>query len=470
VIFLEDLHWFDGGSEGFLEAIVEALPGTQLLVLVNFRPEYHATWMQKSYYQQLPLLPLGSEGIADLLRDLLGGDPSLAGLGDRIRERTGGNPFFIEEVVQALAETRSLTGAKGAYRLVRPAAELRLPATVQVVLAARIDRLAERDKQVLQIAAVIGREFTEPVLRRVVELSEADLAAALHTLTSAEFVYEEALFPETHYAFKHALTQEVAYNSLLNERRLMLHEHVAEAIAAIFEGRVEEHLSQLAHHYTHSRNSQKAIDYSQRAGERAVQLSANAEAISHLTMALRLLETLPDSPERAHQELTLQVALGAPLIATEGYTTPEVAKAYSRARDLCRQIGDTPELFPVLWGLWAFHTTRAEHSTARELAEQLLGLAERGNVSDLLVEARLAIGDTAFWFGEFGTAGEQLDKAIALYDPERHRSHAFIYGQDPAVVSLAYSAAARWYLGYPDQALKRSEEALSLAHAVAHPF
>jgi predicted ATPase len=230
VIFLDDLHWFDGGSEGFLEAMVEALPGTQSLVLVNFRPEYHAAWMQKSYYQQLPLLPLGPEAIAELLRDLLGEDASLAALRDRIRERTGGNPFFIEEVVQALAETGSLAGAKGAYRLVRPAAEPRLPATVQAVLAARIDRLAEREKQVLETAAVIGREFSEPVLRRVVELPEIDLTAALQKLTSAEFLYEEALYPQAQYTFKHALTREVAYNSLLNERRLTLHEQVGEAI------------------------------------------------------------------------------------------------------------------------------------------------------------------------------------------------------------------------------------------------
>jgi class 3 adenylate cyclase len=397
VIFLEDLHWFDGGSEGFLEAIVEALPGTQLLVLVNFRPEYHATWMQKSYYQQLPLLPLGPEGIADLLRDLLGGDPSLAGLGDRIRERTGGNPFFIEEVVQALAETESLAGAKGAYRLVRPAGELRLPATVEAVLAARIDRLAEQAKQVLQTSAVIGREFTEPVLRRVAELSEIDFAAALQTLTSAEFVYEEALYPEAHYAFKHALTQEVAYNSLLNERRLTLHEQVAEAIAAIFEGRVEEHLSELAHHYTHSRDSRKAIDYSQRAGERAVQLSANAEAIRHLTTALELLKTLPDRPEHVEQELALQVTLAVPLVATKGYAAPEVKDVYARARELCLRVGETPRLFPALRGLWNFTWARGDLSSAQELANQLLALAEGARDSSLLVEAHLACGLTVFW-------------------------------------------------------------------------
>src|SRR5262249_10973725 len=199
---------------------------------------------QRSYYQQLPLLPLGPEAIRELLRDLLGRDPTVATLSDQIRERTSGNPFFIEEVVQALAETGSLEGAKGAYRLVRPAAELRLPATVQAVLAARIDRLGEREKQVLETAAVIGREFTEPVLRQVVKLPEIDLSATLRKLASAEFVYEEALYPEAQFTFKHALTQEVAYNSLLNERRLTLHERVGEAIESTFAGRLEEYLSE----------------------------------------------------------------------------------------------------------------------------------------------------------------------------------------------------------------------------------
>jgi class 3 adenylate cyclase len=296
VFLFQDLHWWDGGSEAFLENTVESVPGTRTLLLVNFRPEYHAAWMQKSYYQQLPLLPLGPEAITELLRDLLGTDPSLAELGDRIRERTGGNPFFIEEVVQALAESGSLVGPRGAYRLVQPVAELSLPGTVQAVLAARIDRLGDREKHLLQTAAVIGKEFTEPVLRRVGELAESDLPPALAKLIATEFIYERALYPELEYTFKHALTQEVAYNSLLVERRQALHERTAEAIEALFGERLEERWSELAHHYSHSRNTEKAIEYSKLAGERAVKGSANAEAISHLTTALKLLETLPDTP------------------------------------------------------------------------------------------------------------------------------------------------------------------------------
>src|SRR5262249_8438938 len=288
-------------------------------------------WMKKSYYQQLPLLPLGLEAISELLQDLLGKDPSLAGLADRIRRRTGGNPFFIEEMVQALAESGSLVGPRGAYRLVRPIAELTLPGTVQAVLAARIDRLPEREKHLLQTAAVIGKEFSEPVLRQVGKLPEGDLAAALGKLIGAEFIYEKALYPELEYTFKHALTQEVAYNSLLVERRQAIHERAAEAIEALFGAGLPEHYAELAHHYSHSRNTEKAVAYSELAGQRAVQHSANAEAIMHLTTALELLKSLPESAEHTRRKLELQIALGAPLIATKGYGAPEVGAAYGRA-------------------------------------------------------------------------------------------------------------------------------------------
>jgi class 3 adenylate cyclase/predicted ATPase len=470
VTFLEDLHWFDGGSEGFLEPIVEALPGTQSLVLVNFRPEYHAAWMQKSYYQQLPLLPLGPEAIAELLRDLLGGDPSLATLGDRIRERTGGNPFFIEEVAQALAETGSLAGEKGAFRLMHPEAELRLPATVQAVLAARIDRLAEREKQILQTAAVIGREFSEPVLRRVVNLSEIDLSIALQRLAGAEFVYEEAPYPLAQYTFKHALTQEVAYNSLTNERRLTLHEHVAEAIEATFDGRLEEHLSELAHHYSHSRNTRKAIEYSRLAGERSVQLSANAEAIRHLRMALKLIETLPDSSERVDQELAVQVTLAVPLLITKGYSAPEVDYTYTRARELCLRAGETPLLFTVLHGLWNFNWTRGDLRAAQELAKELLALAENALDPGLLVEGHYACGMSLFWAGDFAPARHHLEQVIHLYDPQIHRSHAFVYGLDPGIFSTSNLSLVLWLLGYPDRALEKTNHALALARELGHPF
>jgi len=470
VTFLEDLHWFDGGSEGLLEPIVDALPGTRFLMLVNFRPEYHAAWMQKSYYQQLPLMPLGPAAIAELLADLLGTDASVAKLGERIRERTGGNPFFMEETIQALVETGSFEGTRGAYRLVRPTAELRLPATVQAVLAARIDRLAEREKHALQTAAVIGREFTEAVLRRVMDLPETDLRAALQKLAGAEFIYEQASYPELRYTFKHALTQEVAYNSLLSERRLGLHERVGEQIEAIFADRLEERWSELAHHYSHSRNTGKAIAYSQLAGERAVQLSANSEAIGHLRMALELLETLPDSRERLERELAVQTILGVPLVATKGYAAAEVGHAYDRARELCVRSGETARLFPVLRGLWFFHFVRGDLRSAEHLAKQLLPLGESARDPALLVEAYVALGATSNWQGAFAQARDYHDRGIELYDPRHHRSHTLLYGQDPGVSSGSESARALWFLGYPSRALARSDQALTLAHELAHPF
>jgi predicted ATPase len=220
VVLFEDMHWFDRASEEFIEKLVnEITPGNRTLVLLNFRPEYHAQWMRRSYYQQLPLLPLGPETIKELFADLLGSDPSLHPLRELIRDRTGGNPFFIEEIVKSLIETGVVAGTRGAHRLVRPAEEVGLPATVQSVLAARIDRLPEHEKRVLQTASVIGTKFSEPILKRVADLGDGELSAALHALRSAEFLFEEALYPEAEYAFKHPPTQEVAYRSQLNERR-----------------------------------------------------------------------------------------------------------------------------------------------------------------------------------------------------------------------------------------------------------
>ncbi|GAG31902.1 unnamed protein product, partial [marine sediment metagenome] len=227
VLLVDDLHWIDPGSDAFLARIVEAVSGTRTLLLVNFRPEYEADWTRKSHYQQLPLLPLGPEGIEELLRHLLGEDPSVTELLEPIRERTRGNPFFIEEVVQSLAESGSLEGTRGAYRRVTPVAEVVVPTSVHTVLSARIDRLSEREKQLLQKAAVIGKEFSQPILEEVAELPSVELAGALAALSAAELIREEALYPVAEYAFKHPLTQEVALGSQLRERRRRTHAAVA---------------------------------------------------------------------------------------------------------------------------------------------------------------------------------------------------------------------------------------------------
>ena len=249
IYLLEDAHWFDPGTEIFATRFIEALPGSRTLAITNFRPEYSASWMRKSYYRQISLAPLGAEAIKALLAELLGEHPSLNGLPDLIQERTAGNPFFIEEVVRALAESGNIEGKRGAYRLVRPVDDTGVPPTVNTILAARIDRLSEREKSLLQTAAVIGREFSEPVLARAAALGDGELEPVLRTLIAAEFLYEQELYPEALYAFKHPLTQEVAYQSQLGERRAAVHRRVAEALEELYAEKLDERAALLAQHW-----------------------------------------------------------------------------------------------------------------------------------------------------------------------------------------------------------------------------
>jgi class 3 adenylate cyclase len=265
IYLLEDAHWFDPGTEIFATRFIEALPSSRTLAITNFRPEYSAPWMRKSYYRQISLAPLGPEAIKALLAELLGEHPSLNGLPDLIQERTAGNPFFIEEVVRALAESGNIEGKRGAYRLVRPVDDTGVPPTVNTILAARIDRLAEREKSLLQTAAVIGREFSEPILARAAALPDGELEPALRALVAAEFLYEQELYPEANYAFKHPLTQEVAYHSQLGERRSAMHRRVAEALEELYPDKLDERAALLAQHWEAAGDPLAAARWSARA-------------------------------------------------------------------------------------------------------------------------------------------------------------------------------------------------------------
>jgi predicted ATPase len=468
ILIFEDLHWIDSETQGFLDTLSESVASARLLVLTNYRPEYRHEWGQKTYYMQLRLAPLGTAEAEELLTFLLGHDANLKSLQRLILEKTEGTPFFIEEVVQTLVEEGVLRGEPGHYRVEQAPPALHISPTVQGVLAARIDRLAPDEKALLQHVAVLGREFPLSLVRQVVSQSEEEVYRLLASLQRKEFLYEQPAFPEVEYIFKHALTQEVAYGSVLQERRKALHEKTAQALEALYSVSLDEHYSDLAHHYSRSGNTQKAVEYLGLAGQQAVQRSANAEAITHLTTALELLTTLPDTPQRSQHELTLQISLGVPLIATKGYAAPEVAKAYTRARELCQQGGEASQLFSALWGLWLSSLVRAEHESARELGEQLLSLAQR--VQDPAPLAHYALGVSLFSLGELGSARVQLEQGIALYDLHQHRSHGFRYGQDPGVTCLSFAAWTLYTLGYPAQALKRTHETLTLAHEVAHPF
>jgi class 3 adenylate cyclase/predicted ATPase len=472
ILVFEDLHWLDNETQAFLSLLGESIASARILLLVNYRPEYRHDWGNKTYYTQLRLDPLGKQEAEEMLAALLAEKVGATGrspLHEFILDKTEGNPFFMEEIVQALVEQDVLTrDAVGAHGRAPLPTDIHIPPTVQAVLASRIDRLSPEEKNLLQTLAVIGKTFSLSLLKQVVDHSEDTLHRLLARLRDAEFIYEQPAFPEPDYTFKHALTQEVAYNSMLVERRKGLHERAAQAIETLFPLRLDDHYSELASHYSRSGSTQKAVDYLHLAGQQAVQRSAYTEAIDHLTKALEFLDTLHPSPERFRQELPLQTTLGRVLSFTKGQAASEVGQAYARAQELCQQVGETPQLLAVLHGLRLFHLGRAELQTARELAEQLLHLAQSMQDQPLLIEAHRGFGATLYWRGEFTLAREHLERGIALFDPQHQSAMAFVQGGVSTAGCLSILAWALWFLGYPDQALQRSHEAPSLARDLSH--
>lgn len=479
VLIFEDLQWLDEGTQAFLDSLRESLATAPILLLVNYRPEYRHEWGSKTYYSQLRLDTLGLEDAKELLAALLDEAnwpvtaASLEPLKQLILEKTEGTPFFMEEMVRALFDLGVLVHSMGGISLTKPLDEVHIPATVQGVLAGRIDQLGAAEKDLLQTAAVIGREFSLSLLTQVAQQDEETLVPLLSRLQTAEFIYEQPAFPEVEYTFKHALTQDVAYHSLLSERRQEVHARTAQAIASLYHEHLNDHrLRELAYHSAQSGNTEKAAEYYQRAGELALKNSAYTEAIRDLNHALDLLPALPPSPDRPQQELTLLISLGSCLMATQGYAAPEVERVYTRARELSRTLGDLPQKFPVLFGLWRFHLVRGEYAAAGEMTERLQRLSECMPDSDQFLPAQQALGLTTFRLGAFADARAHLERAVDIYDPRVHgpENAQGVVGQDPGVASLAFLAWMLWHLGYPDQALQRSQEAIALARQIAHPY
>ena len=465
VLIFEDLHWIDSESQALLDSLADSIANSRLLLLVNYRPEYRHEWANKSYYSQLRLGALARDTADVMLTALLGNTTELVPLKRLIVERTEGNPFFIEEIVQALFGEGALV-RNGAIKLARPIEQVRLPPTVQGVLAARIDRLPAEHKRLLQRLAVVGREAPLSLVRTLTSMAEPQIERPLADLQSGEFIYEQRTGGDTEYVFKHALTQEVAYGSILIERRKVLHEHVGQAIERLYAQQLDDYVTVLAHHYSHSNNIEKAVEYLGRAGQQAIQRSTHSEAISSLGAAIKLLQRLPDSPERSQRELLLQLALGTASIAIRGWASSEVEQAFTRAWKLCELLGDAPELFPALLGVWSVYYLRGQLRPAYELAEELLRRAQSAQDPGLLACAHLALGDTSMSMGEFLLARKHHEIAIPLCS----REQPMVVGTDTRVHCLSYLALSLWSLGYPDEALERGKEALALAHALSHPL
>jgi class 3 adenylate cyclase/predicted ATPase len=469
VIVIEDLHWIDSETQGVLDGLIDSLPTARILLLVNYRPEYRHNWSGKTFYTQLRLDALPQESAEELLNGLLGTDVSVQPLRGLLITRTEGNPFFLEESVQSLVETKVLVGERGNYRLRKGRESIQVPATVQAVLAARIDRLSSEDKRLLQSAAVIGKDVPFVLLQAMAGDDEEVLRRGLTNLQAAEFLYEVSLFPDLEYTFKHALTHEVAYGSLLQDRRRALHGLIVEAIEKLYPDRLAEHAEILAHHSVRGELWGKAVTYLREAGTRALMRSANTDAVAYLTRGLEIATTLPAGLERDRQEMSLQLALGLALQWAKGFGALEVERAYSRARDMCERVGEPGAAFQALWGLWLFSIGHGRVEAARGIADELLALAKRSADRALLLQAHHAMWPSTLWLGDPMVAWRHLEQGMALYNQEQHRSHAFLYGgHDPGVCCRSFGGWTLWVLGHPAQALERSEAANALAKELAH--
>jgi class 3 adenylate cyclase/predicted ATPase len=459
----EDVHWIDPSTLEFLTHLIARTPEWRLLLLVTHRPEFNPPWEGLAHVTLHSLNRLSREQSA-LMAGRVAQDTLPETLIAQIVTKTDGVPLFVEELTKAVLESDRPAGEDAAASSL-----LAIPTTLHDSLMARLDRLATA-KEVAQLGATLGREFGYDLIEAVSPLDAVSLRQALARLVDAELLYQSGKPPQARYVFKHALIQDAAYQSLLKSTRARYHEQIARAMEERLPETIETQPELLAHHYSEAGLVEQALPYWQAAGKRAVQRSANVEAINHLTRGLELVRTLADSPAHARRELTLLIALGVPLRAIKGFAAPDVGQAYARALELCQRDEDTSQLVPVLRGLWEFHELRAEYGPARELGEQLLALAGRTQDPGALLVAHDVMGDTLFWLGEFSEARSHLEQGAALYDVQERQSHIFLYGYDAGVACLGFGAWALWFLGYPDQALRRAHAALRVARELAHPF
>ena len=469
IIIFEDLHWIDSETQALLDLLADSIGAARLLLLVNYRPEYRHEWSSRRHYLQIRLDPLNGENTTAMLSALLGDSADLDGLKHLIAERTGGNPFFVEEMVQALFE-QGILASNGTVKLVRPLAEVHLPVTVQGVLGARIDRLAPHEKELLQTLAVIGNEFPLAMARSVTQWPEEALQRGLANLRLGEFIYERPLSAGIEYSFKHALTHEVAYNSLLMQRRKVLHERAGQALESMFANQLDDHVGDLARHYSGSDNIAKAVEYLGRAGEQGLQRCTPLEATRNLALAIDLLQKkFPKNADRIQRELALQMMLGYAFILSKGWAVPEVEQSFTRALEICENLGNPPEVFLALYGLWSNYHVRGTYKAARDQARELLRLAQVSGDHTQSVLAHYAMGETLLHTGELKLARQHQEIMLSLYDEPRDRPIAFQVSVDIKSAILSYAGWNLWLLGYPDQALATSKEAGAFARSLSHP-
>ena len=458
LLMFEDLHWIDAQTQALLDLLADAIANARVLLLVNYRPEYRHGWGSKTYYAQLRLDPLGQESAEELLGALVGDGAALQPLRRLIIERTHGNPFFMEETVQVLLDEGVLV-RNGVIKLTKPLSELGIPPTVQAILAARIDRLPADEKDLLQALAVIGKEFQLSLVRAVTAKSDDELNRMLADLQLAEFIYEQPATGDIEYIFKHALTQEVAYNSMLIERRKLLHDRIGSTLESLHAQDLQDHLLDVAHHYSRSSNTAKAIHYLGLAARESLKRSSLQQAADLANRGLKLIASLPEDTRKA-AELSLVLSLIPALVGAKGYSDPELGLVLTRGLDLCAEIGNARQLFEVLKGLMYYHAWRAEWTQNRQILERMLALANKEKSSEMLAETHIGLMDSTCLTGQLT---ESQAHAIAVSDlaaaPDHHNDFDRVLWNGRARWCEAY---VLWYVGYPDRAKRSAFEALEV--------
>ena len=463
----EDLHWADPTTLELLALYIEQSPTVSMLNVLTYRPEFVPPWTMHSHMTPITLNRLERPEVEALIGHQAAGKALPLEVVEHIVSKADGVPLFVEELTKTILESDYLHEEADRYTLIGSLSEVSIPATLQDSLMARLDRLPTL-REVAQLGAVLGREFVYEMLRYLAPLEEPVLQNGLGQLVENEILYQRGRPPRSRYIFKHALIQDAAYQSLLKRTRQQYHRQVAALMEERFPETVEAHPELVAHHYMEAGCNEEAVAYYQKAGQIALGRSANVEAVTHFERGLELLPQLPETPERHERELDMQMALGPALVATRGYADAGVERAYESAWQLCQRLEDSVHLPLVLRGRQVFHLLHGELSKAREFAKQFLDLAERQQDPALMVGSYHALGQTLFFHGDLIAARRTVEQGITLFDPEKHRLSHWPGGQ-PGEQCYLYDAFALWMLGYPDQALRRSEEALVMADELANP-
>ena len=471
LMVFEDAHWIDPTSRELLDLTVDRVRRLPVLLVVTFRPEFQHAWGGQPHVTMSALNRLGGRDGAALVERLAGNAGLPEEIVDEIVARADGVPLFVEELTKAVLETGDRDNRVAPVMATKSLAALSVPATLQASLMARLDRLGPAPKDVAQIGAVLGREFAYELIEPVAQRDEMELQAALGQLSDARLLFCRGTAPHSSYAFKHALVQDAAYDMLLRGRRQELHARVAAALEQDFADLVERQPELLAHHLTGAGDTERAVDQWLKAGQHAAERFAHLEAIRHYERGVAALSSLPEGPARDEREIELQLARGLSLFTAEGFASVEAAGAYTRARALAEQRGDSRQQFMAVYGLWQSANGAGMIRECRRLSDRLLQLTAGNADEGLHLQAHHSAWATGMFAGEPAAAREHSEAGRRLYDPERHRSHHQHYGgHDPGVCAGSIGALVHWLLGYPDKGLTIGNEALALAERLAHPF